>query len=235
MSALPLTVILLILPVRALLAQPGFPDLVAEAFGNDQELVNGIQFANHYSTVDGHPYFLDEQFRRGSIHMNKVVYEDQRIRYNLFTQKLEVEYLTTAGNLNQYMSVPELIPSFTLDGRTFIRMGPGEGPLAYYQVITSGSTAFYIGWRKIKKLSRGDSSREYMFSTPLSTYWMKQGEDLSPFHNRKSFIALFPEALQKDISRMLKQGKFSFRQPTVPEAENMIEAALRIYERSKSP
>ena len=235
MSKLPLIIFLLVLPVRALLAQSSFPDLVGAAFGTRQDLVNGIQFANQYSTVDGHPYFLDGQFHSGSILMTHEVYENQRIRYNLYTQRLEVEYITSSGNLNQFISVPELIPSFTLGSRTFVRMWPGDEPAAYFQVISSGTTAFYIGWTKIKKLSRSDSSREYTFSPPLRKYWMRRGQKLSSFHNKKSFMALFPEAVQKDVSRMLKQRKFSFRQATLTEVEQMIEAALLIHERQRYP
>jgi len=235
MSKLPLIIFLLILPGRNLLAQASFPELVAKAFGSDQELVNGIQFANHYSMVDGHPYFLDEQFRSGSINVNNQVYEGQRIRYNLFSQMLEVEYRTTEGNLNQFMSVPELIPSFTLENRAFVRMQPSDEQTAYYQVISSGTISCYVGWKKTKKLSRSDSSREYQFSAPISTYWLKLGQQLIPFHNKKSFIAIFPEHMKKDISRMLKQERYSFRQASVFEAEEMIQAAIQIYEREELP
>lgn len=235
MYRLPIIIFLLVLTGKDLRAQASFPELVAKAFGSDQELVNGIQFANHYSMVDGHPYFLDEQFRAGSIYVNNQVYEGQRIRYNLFSQKLEVEYQTTEGYLNQFMSVPELIPSFTLGNRSFVCMQPGAEQAAYFQVISSETISCYIGWKKILKLGRSDSSREYQFSAPIRTYWLKLGQKLTPFNNKKSFIAIFPEHMTKEMARMLKQKRYSFRQASVLEAEEMIRAAMQIYERQELP
>jgi hypothetical protein len=228
-------IFLLVLSLNALFAQPDFPGLVEGAFGNDQELINGIQFSNHYSLVDGHPYYLDTHFREGSLTLNNERYEDRFIRYNLFSQRLEMEYRTPEGYLNQFMTVPELISSFTLGDRVFERMQPGDESVAYYQVISRGGTNCYIGWKKVMKLSRSDSSREYMFSAPMTTYWLNTAQGLQPFHNKKTFIALFPEAIQKEISRLLKRSKYSFRQPTVTEAESMISAALLLYERGELP
>jgi len=235
MSRLPLFISLIVLPMKVLFAQPVFPELVADAFGSDQELINGIQFANHYSRVDGHPYYLDEQFRPGSLHLNNEVYEGQRIRYNLFSQRIEVEYRSPDGHLNQFMSVPEHIPSFKLENRHFERKQMGNEPPAYYQVISSEVISCYIAWKKIMKLSRSDTSREYQFSAPVSTCWLRLGKEMLPFHNRKDFIAIFPEEIRKDISRLLKEQKYSFKQAGILEAERMILAAMQIYEREILP
>lgn len=228
-------IILFLLPVQRIVSQPSFEDLVAISFGSDQELVNGIQFANQYSLVDGHPYFLDEQFRTGSLHTNTQVYEQQRIRYNLYSQRLEVEYRSAEGFLNQFISVPENIPAFSLGKRHFIRLQPGEEPPAYYQVISSGSISCFIGWRKVMRLSRSDSSREYQFSSLQRTYWLRLYQDLLPFHNRKTFLGHFPDQMQKDIGKLLKQHKFSFRQASVSQVEAMVAAAFQIYQGGVSP
>ena len=144
--------------------QATFSDLVARTFGTDQELVNGIQFSNHYGRIDGHPYFLDSRFRSGSVYVNNQLYEPVMLRYNLYSQKVEIEYRTIDGNLNQFMSVPELMPSFTMEGYHFRHMEfPGEIP-GYYLELSSGEHAGYIGWRKELKLSHG-SSRDYEFTT----------------------------------------------------------------------
>ena len=229
MSRPAIFIFLFILPVQSLLAQASFQELVESAFGSDQELVNGIQFANQYSLVEGHPYFMDERFRKGSLHTNNQVYEQQRIRYNLYSQRLEVEYRSTEGLLNQFISVPELIPAFTLENRDFIRLKPGDESPSYYQVISSGNISCFIGWKKVMRLSRSDSSREYQFSPLQRTYWMKLDQDLLPFHNRKTFLGLFPDHIQKDLAKLLNQQRFSFRQASVAQTETMIAAAFQIY------
>lgn len=230
MKKLPFIINLLLLPCHLLIGQVSFPDLVAAAFGSDQELINGIQFANHYGMVDGHPYFLDKQFRDGDVYIADQLYERMRIRYNLYSQKVEMEYQHKNGNLIQYMSVPELMPSFSIEGRTFERLQFGDGAPAYYQVVPSGKNACYIGWSKEMNTARNNSFRAYQFSAPKINYWLRLGQELRPFHNRKTFIILFPEQIQKEILQMLKQRRYSFKNATVVQAEEMILAALGIYE-----
>lgn len=226
---------LLVLPLKALLGQSDFPELVEHAFGSDQELINGVQFSNHFGQIGGHPYFLDETFRDGNVYVTDQLYEHLKIRYNLYTQKVEVEYAFSNGSLIQYMSVPEHMPSFSLEGRTFVRRKFGDEEAAYYQEVRLGSHICYIGWRKEMKTSRNDSFRAYEFSLPKITYRLMLDADLRPFHNRKTFVEIFPEEMQKDILKMLKQLRYSFKNATVVQAEEMILAALGIYQNRVLP
>lgn len=219
--------------VATLDGQTTFSELVTRTFGTDQELVNGIQFSNHYGRIDGHPYFLDSKFRAGSVYVNNQVYEPVMLRYNLYSQKVEIEYRTIDGNLNQYMSVPELMPSFSMEGYKFRHMEyPGEAP-GYYLVVSSGEHKGYIGWRKELKLSHG-SSRDYEFTTEMINYWLVLEQQPAPFHNRKTFLEIFPAEIRSDLARLLKQRKYSFKHPSVHEAVEMIRAALQVYDMESS-
>jgi len=225
--------ILFAVTVTALDGQATYTELVARTFGTDQELVNGIQFSNHYGRIDGDPYFLDSRFRAGSVHVNNQLYEPVLLRYNLYSQKVEIEYRTIEGNLNQYMSVPELMPSFSMEGYNFKRMQfPDEAPL-YCLVVSSGRSTGYIGWRKELRISHS-SSRDYEFSQAEIEYWLMLEHLLTPFHNRKTFLAIFPEKMRRSVSKHLKQQKYSFRQPSVQNAVEMIKGALLLYEMEKS-
>jgi hypothetical protein len=85
------------------------------------------------------------------------------------------------------------------------------------------------------KLGRSDSSREYEFSAPGQSCWIRLGEEMIPFHNRKTFAAIFPETMKKEIIGLLKEQKYSFKQAGIGESEEMIRAAIRIYEREIGP
>jgi len=227
----------LILSFGTLNGQPAFPDCVAGAFGSDQELVNGIQFSNHYGRIDGQPYFLDGMFREGSVYVNSQWYKHVMLRYNIYSQKVEIEYLTAEVNLNQFMSVPENVSAFKLDGHVFKRLVfPDEEP-AYYQVLSAGSNECYIAWEKKLGSSKTSSNNEHEFTLPKISYSMKleQGQGLVDFHNRKTFKEAFPEQMQKKIAKLVKQQKFSFKHPTVNEVEILIQSALQLYERDSSP
>jgi len=230
MPKLMLLIYLLVLPLKVLTGQAIFAEQVALAFGSDQELVNGIQYSNNFIHFDGHPYFMDGKFRSGTVYTNNQVYDRTMIRYNLYTQKVEIMYWTVDNKLKFFMSVAELMPTFSLEGKEFIRRQFPEDLPAYYQVIRSGERVFYIGWKKKLKLSRSDSSREYQFSAPIISYWLEQDRQLSSFHNRKSFMDTFPESRKKEVSRLLKEQKFSFKHASSAEVEKMLKAALGLYQ-----
>jgi len=225
----------MVLVLATLNGQVSFPDRVVRAFGSDQELVNGIQFSNHYGRIDDQPYFLDGKFQDGSVYLNSQLYEHVMFRYNLYSQKLEIEYHSKEGHLNQFMSVSEKISSFSLNGHLFKRMKfPGEAA-AFYQVLSSGSSVCYIAWKKKLGTSKTSSNKEHEFTPPELTYSLKLDQELVHFHNRKTFRDAFPEQMQKKISRLVKQQKYSFKHPTVMEVETMMMAALQLYEREITP
>ena len=226
---------LLALLFGTLNGQLAFPEQVARTFGCDQELVNGIQFANHFGLIDGHPYFLDEGFREGSVYVNSQWYDNVIFRYNLYTQRLEIEYLTAEGNVNLYMSVAGMMTSFCMDTREFRLMEFPDEEAAYYLVISSGTSAAYIGWKKDLRLAKTSDSKVYEFTMPEISYWLKLDQELVTFHNRKSFRRAFPEYMQKELMRLVKQRKYIFRYPTVAEAEALMKDALRLYERGNTP
>ena len=220
--------------VTDLYGQATFSEMVVRTYGTDQELVNGIQFSNHYGRIDGHPYFLDDRFRTGSVYVNNQVYEPVMLRYNLYSQKVEIEYRTIDGNLNQYMSVPELMPSFSMEGYNFRHMEfPGEAP-GYYLEVSTGEHKGYIGWSKELKLAHS-SSRDYEFTAEMISYWLVLEQQPAPFHNRKTFLEIFPAEMRSDLARLLKARKYSFKHPSVQEAVDMIRAALQAYDMESTP
>ena len=224
----------LLLTFGSLNGQLTFHERVAGELGSDQELVNGIQFSNHYGRIDGQPYFLDGKFREGSVYVNSQWYKQVMLRYNLYSQKLEIEYHTAEGHLNQFMSVAEKMSSFTLNGHVFKRLEFPDEESAYYQVISSGSNVCYIAWKKKLGSSKTSSNKENEFSLPEMSYHLKLNQELVDFHNRKTFSEAFPEQMRKDITKLVKQQKYSFKHPTIIEVETLFRAALQLYERGSS-
>lgn len=126
-----------------LLSQPSFEELVDQSFGSDQAVVNGIQFSNQYIRITGNPYFLDGNYRPGKISVHEQWYP-VNLRYNLYTQRVEIEYLTPAGHMNQLITVPEQISAFLLEGHEFRRMQAAGGPASYYMVLSHGESECFI-------------------------------------------------------------------------------------------
>ena len=210
-----------------LLAQHSFEELVDRTFGSDQELVNGIQFSNQYIRIEGNPYFMDGRFRIGSVLIGDQFYEYVRMRYNLYTQRLEIEYLAPEDHMNQLITVPEQMPAFFLESFVFRRMQIGEEEPAYYMVLSSENANCYIGW-SVDAVGGGNTERRF---TPVEReFWIQQEDRWTVFHDKKSYIKAFPTEQKKEFKALLKSQKFNFNQAGTLEVLAFVDATLKLLE-----
>jgi hypothetical protein len=229
--------ILLIIPFSGfstiLFAQSSFTERVDRAFGNDQFLINGIQFSNQYILVEGNPYWLDDRFRTGSLCINGLWYDHLQLRYNIYSGRLEMQYVTSEGNLNQIMTVAEHVTGFALEGQDFRRLELGTEKAAFYQIVTSGAWVCYV--RRSMDLL-GGGSYELRFSLPERTYNMvRRDQETDPdswirFHDRRTYLRALPRSRRKEFKKLLKERQFFFMQSTNREVVGMVEATLRMLE-----
>lgn len=217
---------------ESLSAQGGFVDRVDRAFGSNQELVNGIQFTNQYIRSEGHPYWIDGGFKTGSVCINDQWFEQLQLRYNLFSEKLELGYLTPEGHMNQIITVPENISAFFLEGFSFRRVQIGEEAPAYYQVLTSGGTTCYIKWSRDLLGSRSSGTR---FGSIEREYWIQNGERWMNFKNQGSYVRAFPKEQKREFKKLLKQQDFYFLYATASEMVEMLMATMRLLEEGGEP
>lgn len=217
---------------ESLRAQGAFAEQVDRAFGSNQELVNGIQFSNQYIRPEGHPYWFDGGFRTGSVCINDQWYEQLQLRYNIYTQKLELGYLTTEGFMNQIITVPENISAFYLEGYMFRRLQMGKDLSAYYQVFSIGDINFYIRWNKELLGTESTGSR---FDLVDRDYWIQDGESWKHFKGKTSYLAAFPPEQKKAFKKLLKRLDYSFQHATTEEMLALLEASFRLLEAGGEP
>jgi len=191
--------------------QGTFPDLVENAYGLDQDLVNGVQYYNRYFLSEGHPYFLEDRFAKGSVTINGKVYQNVNLRYDLLSQHVEIEYESFSGGSNRLFAVSERIAAFSIDEYEFRRLKIQEDRESFYQVIDTRHLTCYVHWEK--KLTRLYNSVIYMnhFTYPTYTCWLEMGSETKAFNNRRSFTRLFPVNIQQEIRKLLRRRGVSFR------------------------
>jgi len=177
-----------------LFAQGDFVERVDRAFGSNQELVNGIQFTNQYIRSEGHPYWINGGLKTGSVCINDHWFEQLQLRYNLYSQKLELGYLTPEGSMNLIITVPENISAFVLEGYTFRRLQIGNETASYYQVVTWGDYSCYIRWSKDL---RGNRSSGTSFSPIARNFWMQEEEQWISFREPEDFFTRFPKGAEE--------------------------------------
>ena len=215
-----------------LLAQPSFEELVERTYGSDQSLVNGIQFSNQYIRIEGNPYFLDGRFSFGAASIHDQWYNPVRLRYNLYSQKIEIEYMSPEGHMNQLITVPEQIPAFILGGYEFRRMQVGEDQMAYYMVLSTEKTECFVEWT-MDALGGGNTQRRF---TPVDRKcWIGQEGHWIMFDDRKSYLQAFPPERKREFKNLLKWKKFHFAVAGTEEFVDLVWATLHLIEGGGEP
>lgn len=207
-----------------------YAGLVVRAFGQDQELVNGMQYYNRNPRAMGHPYLLEGWVHEGSVRIRGRLYPDVWLKYDIHEQQVEVEYRTMNGADNQVILVGDRLDEFTIGDQYFKNLGLNGEPDQIYQVIGEGRIILYIGWRKKLVPVSGDSRFVEEFSPPKRTYLLELDGSIYRFTNKKSFVKLFPKEIQKDMRRLMKSNRLLIRTAPVKELELFLMAAQKLLE-----
>lgn len=203
-----------------------YSELVYWAYGQDQELVNGMQYYNKNPRSLGHPYLLEGLAHQGSVSIRGKLYSGVWLKYDIHKQQVEVEYQTMSGGENQVILVGDRLDNFTIGEQYFKRiLLDEEQGEQFYQVIGSGEMILYIQWEKRLVPVSGDSRFIEEFTSPKRSYLLEMDGSVQPFTNKKSFVSLFPREAQKDIKRLIKQNRLLIKSASTQELELFIIAA----------
>jgi len=212
-----------------LAGQGTFPDLVENAYGLDQDLVNGIQYSNRYMRSEGHPYFLEDRFKNGSVSINGKIYQNVQLKYDLLSQRVEIKHDKILSRNYRYITISDRMEAFSLGMYEFRKLNIPEAPERYYQVINTRHFTCFVHWEK--KLVPLDNSVIYIdhFTNPRLYYWLELNGEIIAFNNRRTFARLFPGNMQREIMKLFRQRNISFRNVGPDEILRTMEMVANLF------
>lgn len=209
-------------------AAEGLAELVYDALRPDQQLVNGVQYVNYYQRCLGHPYFGETRLQPGSITLSGRIYEGLKMNYDLVTQDLELEYSGGSGMTNRIIVVKDFVEEFTLGPHQFSKMEVGDTVERYYQVISMPGFTCFVHWYK-KLIPLADNINYLNECTDADRiFWLDREGRTDGFHNRKSYLSLFPDSSRKAIRRMMSRLQFRMNRASPEELARMLEQTAQI-------
>ena len=87
---------------------------------------------------------------------------------------------------------------------------------------------WYIRWEKKLEAVSGDIRYYREYSSPRRSYLLELDASIHPFNNKKSFVQLFPEAIQKDMKKLIKSNNIKIRTASTEQLELFIPAASNL-------
>lgn len=218
-----------------LAGQGTFPDLVENAYGLDQNLVNGIQYSNRYMRSQGHPYFLEDRFKNGSVSIDGKIYQNVQLKYDLLLQRVEIKHKKYLSGIYRYVTVSDRMEAFSLGEYEFRKLKIQEDTERYYQFINTRHFTCFVHWKK--KLIPLDNSVIYIdhFTNPRLHYWLELNGEIIAFNNRRTFARLFPMNMQREILKLFRQRHISFRNVGPDEILRTMEMVANLFNTEGQP
>ena len=191
-------------------------------YGLDQELFNGIQYYKTNVQYKGNPYFPEDVFYNGSVTLRGVRYGNIKLKYDSYSQQLILNYTDFKDRINLLILNSIHVDSFCLEANCFENLSLFDGDVRLYQVIDSGPVSCYIYWmREIHSLNY-DFQFTHEYSSPKGKYYIRYMDEYYPIANRKELLGIFPEAIQPELKRYLRQEHFRFREAGPKEIQNLL-------------
>jgi hypothetical protein len=204
---------------HALLAQNLLPDSVIrqaslnsvinlydEAFSENSHLYNGNEFIDPFERklLNGHAYFLSEDWQEGFICYDKQFYQHASLKFDIFRNRIIVEHPRSHQEIEL---ISEKIDYFGLSDQFFIRL---QSPTAgFYARIYDGDVKIYIMHYKATQDNLTTKTKTTEFLTKQKLYVLKDAI-YYPVNSKGSALAVFSDK-KNELKKMLSQENISFK------------------------
>jgi len=230
----PLTIALLmaLLGLSSLYSQQrSITDYLAECerkYGSDANLVNGEKYFYPYGLANGTPFFFSES-RSARISIQGKEFEAAQLRYDIFNQKLVLDFQNIYGGTSSLVLRNEWVESFAFDNQKFIKMKGPDGQTGYFQLVTDGSIACVYKWSKKYLLNLTSGEQNYYFTEPSKESFLLMGGQFHSYRSNNSFLKVFEAENQKLVKQFMRQSKVKVNNATDSQIRHLVEYCNSLY------
>jgi hypothetical protein len=193
--------------------------------GNEAAIYEGIIHYPYPSSIEGTAYFLSENWQKGTVLFDNILYEDILMKYDQVTDKLVI-------TSNETSTVPftlfsSRVKEFSFSGFKFIYPGKINGEASrsegFYQVLWAGkATALCKSSKMISETITGTTIYK-KFIEKKKFYFVKNNQ-IHPVNNKNDIVSILKEH-KKEVQSFMKDNQLNFRKAP----EKTVIAAAEIY------
>jgi hypothetical protein len=181
--------------------------LVNQKYGIDEILVSGKYFENLYVNDLGHPYFLEDEYKKGYLVIHNQKFENLRLKYNIWEQTIVVQYTDNSDSQTAFIPPFEFISEFIIDVHKFKKYSFENVGEHFFEELYMGEINCLCLWTKDRDKSEHNVTfMAHKFSEPHKKFYLVIDEKAFPLKNKSTLIALFPDH-KKEITQYLKAHK----------------------------
>jgi len=229
---LTITVLIALLGLPGLYSQQrSIADYLAECerkYGSDADLVNGEKYFYPYGQANGDPFFFTDS-RSAHITIQGKEFEAAQLRYDIFNQKLVLDFHDIYGGTSSLVLRNEWVESFAFEKQKFIKMQGPDGQTRFFQLVTDGSITCLYKWSKKYLLNLTSGEQNYYFTEPSRESFLVVGGQFYPYSSNNSFLRAFDAENKKLVKQFMKQSKIKVKNATDSQIRHLVEYCNSLY------
>lgn len=205
--------------------QQSITDFLAECerkYGSDADLVNGEKYFYPYRQSMGDPFFFTDS-RSAVVTIHEKEFEGQQLRYDVFNQKLVLDYKDLYGATSNLVLRNEWVESFAFERHRFIKMQGPEGESGFFQLVTDGPIACVYKWSKSYQLNLTSGVQSYYFTEPVKESFLLIDGQFYPYRNNRTFLKAFDPEIQKPVKQFMRQSKVKVKKAADSQMRHLVE------------
>ena len=211
--------------------QLSITDYLAECerkYGSDADLVNGEKYYYPYRQSQGNPFFYQEP-RAAVILIHDKEFSGQQLRYDIYSQKLILDYQDLYGARSSLVLRDEWVKTFAFGDKQFVRMKDEEGREAYFQLVSGGHLSCVYRWSKDYLLNLSSGVSGYYFTEARKESFLVIGGEYFPFRNNRSFVKVLDPEIQRTVKSFMKEGKLKVNKARDAQIRHLVEYCNTLY------
>lgn len=192
-----------------------FRETIDQVFGFDQRLVSGEFYIRPPAgTIIGHPYYIDGEWKIGSVIINGKKFDNLLLKYDIEENKLVLNTSNlNSVNLEICLRIKN-ITRFTLGDRVFIKSTEQDNTdeILFYELISDGEVKLLQLKRK-KLMITTSGSIYYEYQESIYHYIM-YNDTMEKFHGIRTVNKLFPQH-KKALRKYAREHNLIFNKDNI--------------------
>ena len=186
----------------------GLSDLV---YGADDRIAYGEIYSPGNKSTIGHPFFLSEEMKNGTIFLNGLKFKNVDLNYHIVSELI----LYKGDDPTLLMLTNSYIDSLIIENHTLINSNKinVSNPMGFIELLYHGQHSTYLKHKIGITTVTTSNSVSTKYLSPKFNLFIKHNKQLISLNTKKRLLSYF-DSNKKEISRFMKRNKIKYKKAT---------------------
>ncbi|PLX17221.1 MAG: hypothetical protein C0599_13940 [Salinivirgaceae bacterium] len=202
----------------------GVVDFAETMYGTNDILVNGIEYIEGDTRIDGTPNLFSDNWQIGDVFIKGEAFLKRELKYNIFADKLVLKFLTTQGVQRGVIIDNNLVDSVLINGHLFFSTKDFTNQFidkGFVEYLKLKNSVLYISYYKEHIKFYTDSHPYGRYSDTKRKVYLEMEDQYFDISKKRDFLKLF-EDKKRDIKKFLRKNKIKYKKANIRDFESLL-------------